>query len=158
MHFSIFISVMAIYPMREAATATVERKVFQCRSCDCRCVCEKLEGIDYEFALKAMLKDAMVPPEITRKRRPRGLTDYNTLGYVSTSYVRAGTRTVEYAYDDYCLAQVAKGLGRMDEYQRFMKQSNNCRIFGETSKTTEREDSSCRKTHPAMGRQYCMQR
>ncbi len=85
-----------------------------------------LKGINYGLALKAMLKDAMVPPGGNEEKEGRGgLTDYNSLGYVSNRFVRAGNRTVEYAYDDYCLAQVAKGLNRMGEYRRFIKQSEN---------------------------------
>lgn len=85
-----------------------------------------LEGIDYGLALKAMLKDAMYPPGGKEEREGRGgLTDYNSLGYVSSRFVRAGTRTVEYAYNDYCLAQVAKGKGRWGEYLRFIKQADN---------------------------------
>jgi len=85
-----------------------------------------LKGIDYSLGLQAMLKDATVPPGGNEEKEGRGgLTDYNSLGYVSTRFVRSGNRTVEYAYDDYCLAQVAKGLNRMGEYRRFMKQSEN---------------------------------
>lgn len=85
-----------------------------------------LKGIDYGLALKGMLKDAMLPPGGNEESEGRGgLTDYNNLGYVSTTFVRAGNRTVEYAYNDYCLAQVAKGLGRYGEYQRFIKQADN---------------------------------
>jgi predicted alpha-1,2-mannosidase len=85
-----------------------------------------LKGIDYSLGLQAMLKDATVPPGANEEKEGRGgLTDYNTLGYVSTRFVRSGNRTVEYAYDDYCLAQLAKGLNRMGEYRRFMKQSEN---------------------------------
>ncbi|MCB0746651.1 MAG: glycoside hydrolase family 92 protein [Ignavibacteriae bacterium] len=85
-----------------------------------------LGGIDYGLALKAMLKDAMYPPGGNGEKEGRGgLTDYNSLGYVSSRFVRAGTRTVEYAYNDYCLAQVAKGKKRKGEYQRFIKQSDN---------------------------------
>ena len=85
-----------------------------------------LPGIDYKLALKAMLKDATVPPGGNEEKEGRGgLTDYNTLGYVSDNFVRAGNRTLEYAYDDYCLAQVAKGLGFITEYRRFMSQADN---------------------------------
>jgi predicted alpha-1,2-mannosidase len=85
-----------------------------------------LKGIDYHLALKAMLKDATVPPGGNEEKEGRGgLADYNTLGYVSNRFVRAGTRTVEYAYDDYCLAEVAKGLDKMEEYRHFIKQSEN---------------------------------
>lgn len=85
-----------------------------------------LKGIDYGLGLKAMLKDAMFPPGGNEEKEGRGgLTDYNRLGYVSTDYVRSGNRTLEYAYDDYCLAIVAKGLTREGEYRRFIKQSDN---------------------------------
>lgn len=85
-----------------------------------------LEGIDYSLALKAMLKDADVPPGDNEEKEGRGgLADYNTLGYVSQAFPRAGTRTVEYAYNDYCIAQVAKGLKDTAITNRFLKQSNN---------------------------------
>lgn len=87
---------------------------------------KKLKGINYNLALEAMLKDATIPPGGNEEKEGRGgLTDYNTLGYVSNQYVRAGNRTVEYAYNDYCLAVVAKGIKRKGEYQRFIKQSDN---------------------------------
>lgn len=85
-----------------------------------------VKGVNYRLALDAMLKDAKIPPGGNEEKEGRGgLTDYNRLGYVSNTFVRAGTRTVEYAYDDFCLAQVAKGLGRMGEYERFIRQSGN---------------------------------
>ena len=87
-----------------------------------------LRGINYRLGLEAMMKDALLPPGGNEEKEGRGgLTDYNRLGYVSSSFVRAGTRTVEYAYDDFCLAQVAKGLGRAGEYRRFMQNSGNWR-------------------------------
>lgn len=85
-----------------------------------------LKGVNYHRALKAMIKDATIPPGGNEEKEGRGgLIDYNTLGYVSTSHVRSGNRTLEYAYDDYCLSMVAKGLGRMGEYYRFLDQSDN---------------------------------
>ena len=87
-----------------------------------------LQGIDYELALEAMLKDADVDPGADHEKHGRGgLTEYNTLGYIPYGIDRAGNRTVEYAYDDYCIALVAKGLGREDLYERFIKQSDNWR-------------------------------
>lgn len=85
-----------------------------------------LKGINYNLALEAMLKDATIPPGGNEEKEGRGgLTDYNTLGYVSNQFVRAGNRTLEYAYNDYCLAIVAKGIKRKGEYQRFIQQSDN---------------------------------
>ena len=85
-----------------------------------------LQGIDYEAALQLMLKDADVPPGGNEEQEGRGgLVAYNTLGYVPYGIDRAGTRTVEYAFDDWCIAQVAKTLGHNDLYERFLRQSGN---------------------------------
>jgi predicted alpha-1,2-mannosidase len=85
-----------------------------------------LKGINYQLALEAMLKDANIPPGDNEEKHGRGgLFDYNRLGYVSTDYVRSGNRTLEYAYNDYCIATVAKGIKRKGEYYRFIKQSDN---------------------------------
>lgn len=85
-----------------------------------------LEGIDYNYALEAMLKDAEEDPGADHEKHGRGgLKEYTELGYIPYGIDRAGTRTIEYAYDDYCIAEVAKGLGRMDIYDRYLKQSAN---------------------------------
>jgi predicted alpha-1,2-mannosidase len=85
-----------------------------------------LKGINYSLALEAMLKDATISPGGNEEKEGRGgLTDYNRFGYVSTNFVRAGNRTLEYAYDDFCLATVAKGIKRKGEYGRFIKQADN---------------------------------
>ena len=85
-----------------------------------------VEGIDYDFALKAMLKDAEVDPGADHEKHGRGgLHKYLKYGYLPYGIDRAGTRTIEYAYDDYCIALVSKGLGRMDIYERYLKQSEN---------------------------------
>lgn len=85
-----------------------------------------LDGIDYDFALEAMLKDADVPPGGNEEKEGRGgIAEYKSLGYIPYGIDRAGNRTIEYAYDDYCIALVAQGLGRADVAERFMRQSQN---------------------------------
>ena len=87
-----------------------------------------LEGIDYEYALEAMLKDAEADPGADHEKHGRGgLREYTTLGYLPYGIDRAGTRTIEYAYNDYCIAEVAKGLGHEDVYEHYLKQSGNWR-------------------------------
>jgi putative alpha-1,2-mannosidase len=49
------------------------------------------------------------------------------LGYIPYGIPRAGTRTVEYSFDDWCIAQVAKGRGHDDIYQKYMARSGNWR-------------------------------
>ena len=85
-----------------------------------------LKGIDYNLALQAMLKDAEVDPGADHEKHGRGgLKEYNELGYIPYGIDRAGNRTIEYAYNDYCIALVAKGLGRTDIYEQYLKQSKN---------------------------------
>lgn len=87
---------------------------------------KNLKGIDYELALQAMLKDATVPPGGNEEREGRGgLMDYLKLGYVPYGTDRAGNRTIDYSYNDYNIATVAKGLGRMDLYDQYMKQADS---------------------------------
>ena len=85
-----------------------------------------LKGIDYNLALQAMLKDAEVDPGADHEKHGRGgLKEYTELGYIPYGIDRAGNRTIEYAYNDYCIALVAKGLGRTDIYRQYLKQSQN---------------------------------
>ena len=102
-----------------------------------------MEGINYELALQAMIKDAEVPPmdvdsdslldsalreSLAAEKHGRGgLKEYNSLGYIPYSSDRAGNRTVEYSYDDWCIAQVAKGLHHPDLYEKYLKRSGNWR-------------------------------
>lgn len=73
-----------------------------------------MEGIDYEEALKAMLKDAEVPPVDDEAEGRGGLDEYRSLGYIPWGIPRAGNRTVEYAACDAAIATVAEGLGYED--------------------------------------------
>lgn len=87
-----------------------------------------LEGIDYELALEAMLKDGEQDPGADHEKHGRGgLTEYKQLGYVPYGIDRAGTRTVEYAFCDWCIAQVARGLGYDEIAEKYMQRSRNWR-------------------------------
>ena len=85
-----------------------------------------LKGIDYGLALESMLKNAEVPPgDDERKEGRGGLKDYNSIGYISTDFERAGSRTLEYSYCDYCIADLAKALGENDIYSKYIKKADN---------------------------------
>ena len=87
---------------------------------------KKLKGIDYEAALASMIKNAEVTPgDDERKEGRGGISDYNNIGYVSINYERSGSRTIEYAYDDWCLSQVAKGLGKDSIAGKYIRRSGN---------------------------------
>jgi len=58
--------------------------------------------------------------------------DYDGIGYyIDKGYIpaeKSGTsisNTLEYAYDDWCIAQLAKKLNRQDVYQEYIKRSGN---------------------------------
>lgn len=85
-----------------------------------------LEGIDYELALEAMLKDATIPPGGNEEAEGRGgLTEYISLGYIPHGIPRAGNRTVEYSYCDYAIYLVAKGLGHDELAEKYLSMSSN---------------------------------
>ena len=97
-------------------------------------------GFDRGVAWQAVYKDAMTPPDGDTTRRwldreehtpyeaRAGLTYYKQLGYIPTDKTdEAASSTLEDSYDDWCVAQIAKGLGRMSDYQFFLRRSLNDR-------------------------------
>jgi predicted alpha-1,2-mannosidase len=95
-------------------------------------------GFDYELAWEAVRKDAMVPPDgdTTRRWSDRepgtpyeargGLTYLKALGYIPVDKTaEAASRTLEDAYDDWCVAQVAKQLGKTQEAEYFLGRAQN---------------------------------
>jgi predicted alpha-1,2-mannosidase len=83
-----------------------------------------LAGIDYETAYQALVKDAEVESE-----RPlnegRQLADYKRLGYMSLTLNRSASRTLEYAYDDFAISEVARELGKTEDAEKYLKRSGN---------------------------------
>ncbi len=73
---------------------------------------------DVEEAFAAMKKSAM--QDI---RGTDFLREYNYIPYDKAG--QSVTRTLEYCYDDWCIAQMAKALGKTDDYEYFMKRAHN---------------------------------
>jgi predicted alpha-1,2-mannosidase len=60
------------------------------------------------------------------QRRYEGIGEYIDLGYIpAEANSTSVSNTLEYAYDDWCIAKLAKHLGREDIYQTFLKRSEN---------------------------------
>ena len=75
-----------------------------------------IRGFDYEEAFVAMKASA--------NQDIRGTDWYRKLGYVPFEKDDGSvTSTLEYAYDDWCIAQVAKLLGKEEDYRVFMQRS-----------------------------------
>ncbi len=77
---------------------------------------KNIKGFDYKKAYEAMLKSA--------NQNQRGTQDFIKYGYVPQSkHGWSVTITLEYAFDDWCIAQVAKKLGKTKDYNTFMKRA-----------------------------------
>lgn len=80
-----------------------------------------IRGFDEKAALDAMVKSATYAPY-------GGLGDYMALGYVPIDKEpEAASKTVEYAYDDWTIARMAKAMGRDDVAATFEKRAGNWR-------------------------------
>jgi predicted alpha-1,2-mannosidase len=85
-----------------------------------------LPGIDWNEAYQAMRKDAEVSPPDPMREGRGGLDDWKKLGYVTIEGTdRPGSKQMEYAADDFEIAQVARGLGKQADYRKYLKRSGN---------------------------------
>jgi predicted alpha-1,2-mannosidase len=77
-----------------------------------------IRDFDAQLALKAMCDYA----ESSRF----GLDEYQKLGFVSNDRDNeSASKTVEYAYDDWCISQLAKWLGNDSVYKKYSLRSQN---------------------------------
>ena len=80
-------------------------------------IVKKMPGVDYERAYEAMKTTAT-------NLHYDGLPEYSRLGYVPFDIENESvSKTLEYAYDDYCIAQAAKTLGKMKDYAYFLNRA-----------------------------------
>ncbi|TRX53365.1 glycoside hydrolase family 92 protein [Fulvivirga sp. M361] len=74
-------------------------------------------GFDINVAYEAMKASAM--------QDIRGVNFLKEYGYIPSELeVESVTKTLEYAYDDWCIAQVAKALGKEDDYKYFIDRAS----------------------------------
>ena len=80
-----------------------------------------VQGFDYERAFEAMKTTATNPHYDC-------LPEYTQLGYVPLDKEKESvSKTLEYAYDDWCIAQAALLLGHQEDYEFFLQRSRNYR-------------------------------
>ncbi len=76
-----------------------------------------IKGFDAEKAYEAM--------KTTMMQDARGLKFYKEFGYIPYNLLdESVTITLEYAYDDWCVAQMAQALGKTEDYNYFLERSN----------------------------------
>ena len=99
-------------------------------------IVKDVSGFDYERAYQAMKQTAM-------NDHYDCLPEYRSLGYVPfDKEAESVSKTLEYAYDDYCIAQAARKLGHQEDYNYFIKRSQNYRnLFDAETKYMRGKDS-----------------
>ena len=75
-----------------------------------------IDDFDVELAYKAMKESA--------ERDFRGLKAFTQYGYIPADLENESvSKALEYCFDDWCIAQMAKALGKEEDYQRFNKRA-----------------------------------
>lgn len=91
-------------------------------------------SIDWQLALEAVVNDAENEPLEWSVHGRGGLQSWKTLNYIPYldfdpvgfgTNSRSISRTLEYSYNDFCLANLARGLGHTDLYLKYATRSTN---------------------------------
>jgi len=103
------------------------------------------EGVDWATAYQAVVSDAEDEPLNWAVEGRGGLASWKSLGYIPTDdydpygvgpFTRSVSRTVEYAYDDFCIAEMARSMGHTSDYEKYMERSNNWRNMYKPDQTS----------------------
>jgi hypothetical protein len=87
-----------------------------------------IQGYDAEKALEAMKHSAM--------QNKLGLASYKSLGYIPVEFESESvSKTLEYAYDDWTIAQMAKAMGNEEDHRIYLQRAQYYKnIFDPESK------------------------
>ncbi|OAX83493.1 hypothetical protein ACJ72_02145 [Emergomyces africanus] len=89
---------------------------------------KRLPGIDWKDGYDALIKDAEITPPDWDIEGRGDLESWKSVGYVPVNSKPKGkgtrsrsvSRTVEYAYNDFCIAALSKALGHKEDYTKYM--------------------------------------
>lgn len=100
-------------------------------------IVKDVAGFDHRRAFEAMCTTAM-------NEHYDCLPDYRRLGYVPfDKEAESVSKTLEYAYDDYAIAQAARSLGKDKEYRYFLGRAMNYKnLFDSETKYMRGKDSN----------------
>lgn len=81
-----------------------------------------IKGFDVEKAYQAMKASAM--------QDDFGVKELKQYGYIPyDKYNKSVSTALEYCFDDWCIARMAKELGKMDDYAYFMERSHSYKTY-----------------------------
>ncbi|KAJ5826034.1 hypothetical protein N7474_003172 [Penicillium riverlandense] len=111
---------------------------------------KNITGIDWDLAYKAMVNDAENEPLEWEYEGRGGLQSWkrvNYIPYLDFDYLGFGTnsrsisRTLEYAYNDYSLSVLGRGIGKR-EYTKYLSRSNNWQNLFKEDQTSYLENGT----------------
>lgn len=106
---------------------------------------KNLTVIDWKLALEAIVQDAEVEPLEWAYHGRGGLQSWKSLNYIPyLDYDPAGfgtntrsiSRTLEYSYNDFCLATLARGLGKTELSNKYIQRSTNWKNLWKEDQTS----------------------
>ncbi|KAG5950578.1 hypothetical protein E4U53_004814 [Claviceps sorghi] len=102
-------------------------------------------NIDWETAYTAVVSDAEDEPSIWTTGGRGGLHSWKTKGYIPTDdfdpygvglFTRSISRTIEYSYNDFCIAEIAKKMNKTGDAEKYLERSKNwINMFHPTSRS-----------------------
>jgi predicted alpha-1,2-mannosidase len=85
-------------------------------------------GFPLKEAFEGLMKHAYQPGDAAGSYGRLGIEDYVKLGYVAEETVEGSVaRSLDYAYNDWCISQIAKHLGENSKADELQKRSSNYR-------------------------------
>jgi predicted alpha-1,2-mannosidase len=103
------------------------------------------EGIDWQLAYEAIVSDAEEEPLNWAVEGRGGLLSWKSLNYIPADdfdpygtglFTRSASRTIEYAYNDFCIATMAKALGNQGDYEKYIERSTYWRNVWKDDQTS----------------------
>lgn len=90
-------------------------------------VAHDIQGFDRAEAYEAIRRNAFEPGDTDGRWGRLGLSSYLERGYVSDDVPHSVCRTLDFSYCDWCIAQVAKHVGRHEDADILLGRSQNYR-------------------------------
>lgn len=101
--------------------------------------------IDWNLAYEAVVSDAEDEPKIWDYGGRGGLESWRNLNFIPIYdedplggglKTRSVSRTVEFAYNDFCIAEMAEGLGLLEDHAKYLKRAGNWRNLFKANQTS----------------------
>jgi predicted alpha-1,2-mannosidase len=96
------------------------------------------DGIDWNLGYESVISDAEISPEDYTFGGRGNIASYKALGYVPSDeidpesfgpHARTVSRSIEYAYDDFAIASMARGLGKYNDGTKYFQRSQNWKLL-----------------------------